>query len=140
MRTIGQSVNVSAEGLGARIPIADGIATLVSQDPTAVWRPQGSTECPDGCVYSPATGLVNSSPRIVPVPVFNPVGFANQTGLMQMPITNFIGLFVEGVDPPNGNSPTQQIIGRLVPAPGMVAAGQEVVNTASFLRTVILVR
>ncbi len=141
LRTVGDSINVSQEGLGARIQIQNGLTTLIAQDPTATWLPPGSAQCADGCVYSSATGLVNSSPRIVPVPVFDPTGFANATGSMQMPIRNLIGFFVEGTDPPNGNSPTQQIIGRLVPAPGMInTGGGQVVSTASFLKTVILVR
>jgi hypothetical protein len=76
----------------------------------------------------------------VPVPLFdvdaylesqltNPTPGSNAS----ITITNIMGFFIEGAT-------DGEVLGRLVAIPGLTAAGGNVDETASFLRTVLLVR
>ena len=75
-RVVGGNVDTEMGSMNG--PTDQGVADLVAKDPMAQWYPAntsfgGGLQCPSyaGCVYSSATGTVNSSPRIVPVPVMN---------------------------------------------------------------------
>lgn len=102
---------------------------LVERDPNARWV--------DG------VGIVDSccatSPRVVAVPLVNPDimsdAWHNKNGRTTVPISNILGFFVEGFD-----QAEKAVIGRLVSVPGLyVAAGQDV-GSASFAKTISLIR
>ncbi len=148
-RVIGGDVDPE---LGTMVgPTRQGILDLIAKDPTAQWYAPNTTfgnglQCPSygGCIYSSANGTINSSIRIMPVPVFNVDTFMqNPNGVSPIAIKNLIGLFAERID---GSGPNQQIVVRIVPAPGFVAgcppgvSSCTIVSTASFLRAIVLVR
>lgn len=120
-------------------PTGQGIGDLVAKDPGASWDAstnsvQGSCApgvCADGKYHA-------RSPRVVAVPLFDMDGFfqSSPTGKAAVTITNIMGFFVEGM----GGSGNKDVVGRLVAIPGVTIAGSNVDSTASFLRTVLLVR
>jgi hypothetical protein len=121
-------------------PTGQGVGVLVANDPGASWNAstqsiQGSCApgvCADGQYHA-------RSPRIVAVPLFNMDAFfqSSPTGSnATVTITNIMGFFIEGM----GGSGNKDVIGRLVAIPGVRKAGGNVVSSASFLRTVLLVR
>ena len=119
-------------------PTKQGVDDLVAKDPGAAWNSstnsfQGSCApgvCADGQYHA-------SSPRIVPVVLFDVDTFfqGSPNGKTSVTISNIMGFFVEGMGGP-GN---KDVIGRLAAIPGM-ATGGGVDESASFLRTVLLVR
>ncbi|HJZ77046.1 MAG TPA: pilus assembly protein TadG-related protein [Vicinamibacterales bacterium] len=119
-------------------PTGQGIGDLVAKDPGATWNPStqsvdGSCApgiCPDGQYHA-------RSPRIVAIPLFSMDAFfaGSPNGKTTVTITNIMGFFVEGM----GGSGNKDVLGRLVSIPG-VTLGGGVDETASFLRTVLLVR
>ena len=120
-------------------PTAQGVGDLVAKDPGASWNPstnviQGSCApgvCPGGQYYG-------RSPRIVPVVLFDIDGFfqGSPNGKTSVTISNIMGFFVEGM----GGAGNKDVIGRLAAIPGLSVAGSNVDETASFLRSVLLVR
>lgn len=148
-RVVGGDVDTEQ---GAMVgPTQQGVNALIAQDPGAQWYPANTTfanglRCPSygGCAYSPGASAINASPRIIPVPVINVDTYMQDpNGMSSVTIMNLMGLFLE---PIQGNGPTQQIVGRIVPAPGFLAgcpAGVTsctVAGTSSFLSTIVLVR
>ena len=75
------------------------------------------------------------SPRIVPVPVFDPFVFetGRQTGRIDIQTSNIIDFFIEGMQ---GND----VVGRIVPMTGLVrgTGGGGVGPEGSFLRAIRL--
>ena len=123
---------------------ANTVAELVARDPGAQWSDgRGIT----GSTFDPPT----RSPRVVPIGVMDidrylsldPTG---NNGVLRM--VNIYGFFIEGVGDvdrrtgeiifPSRNG--QSIIGRIMTVPGMTAGSSSLPNTASFLRTILLVR
>jgi Flp pilus assembly protein TadG len=85
-------------------PTTQGVSDLVNLDPAAHWD---GTKVVGGCGDTPAgCGAINPtgysfSPRIVPVSLFNPQAFYNEscsggTGCV-VQVSNLIGFFVEGM-------------------------------------------
>lgn len=117
----------------------DAIMGLKERDPGAYWDAATQTVkgscapgvCADGKYYS-------KSPRVVAVALFDIDAFfaGSPSGKSTVPITNVMGFFIEGM----GGSGNKDVIGRLVAIPGVTKAGGTVTETASFLRTVLLVR
>ena len=58
------------------------------------------------------------------------------TGTTSITITNIMGFFIEGMGGSGGND----VIGHLVAIPGVTKGAGNIDDTASFLRTVLLVR
>ncbi len=120
-------------------PTRQGVGDLVAKDPGASWNTstktvQGSCApgiCADGQYHA-------RSPRIVAVPLFDMDAFftGSPTGKSTVTITNIMGFFVEGM----GGSGNKDVIGRLCAIPGVTKGGGSVAASASFLRTVLLVR
>jgi len=143
--------NVDTENGSMNGPTSSGVSDLVAKDPAAQWYPAGTgfgngLQCPSyaGCVYSSASGAINTSPRIVPVPVMNIDTFMqNPTGQSSITIQNLMGLFIEGTQ---GSGANLVVVARIVPAPGFLAgcpagvATCTVTGPAAFLTTVLLVR
>jgi hypothetical protein len=128
---------------GNNMSVKTDIATLVARDSGARWVDgQGIV----GSTYDP----INSSPRVVPIGVLdvdqylaaNPTG---GTGVLRM--VNIFGFFIEGMGDVNPNTGAitlngkngQAVVGRIMTIPGL-GAGSKLTNSASFLRTIILVR
>jgi hypothetical protein len=137
---IGDTVYVDSEQGNMVGPTKQGVDTLISTDPGATWDPTTQSitgSCAPGMC---GDGLYHTqSPRIVPVALFNIDAFlaAAPTGKSTVPITNIMGFFVEGVSQPSGGA---NVTGRLVAVPGLTKGAGSVTETASFLRTVLLVR
>lgn len=88
-------------------PTAQGTAGRVARDPGAYW----DTSC--NCVKGSAFGV---SPRIVIVPVYDPVYWANgiHNGRnVSLKVANYLGFFIEGLQ---GN----QVMGRITPIAGVL--------------------
>lgn len=121
-------------------PTRQGMADLISQDPTAQWS---NTLNPDtglwgevinsSCHPNCATAS-GQSPRLRPVPLFDPHFYdaGRGAGRIDISLTRFGGFFVERLI---GND----VLGYLTIAPA-VAGGGPLDDESSFLRTVILVR
>jgi hypothetical protein len=148
-RVIGGDVDTEMGSMNG--PTQQGVNDLVALDPLAQWYPANTTfpgglQCPSyaGCVYSPAAGAINSSPRIVPVPVMNiDTYMQNPSGMSSVTIMNLMGLFIEGTQ---GSGFNLVVVARIVPAPGFLASCPPGVTTctvtgsAAFLSTVALIR
>jgi hypothetical protein len=133
---IGDTVQVESNQGNMVGPTRQGVEDLLALDGTASWNAttrsvQGSCApgvCGDGRYHA-------RSPRVVAVALFNLDAFfaGSPNGKSEIPITNIMGFFIEGM---NG----KDVIGRLVSIPGAVSGTSSVTNTASFMRTVLLVR
>jgi hypothetical protein len=123
---------------------ANTIADLVARDGGARWVDgQGIV----GSTYDPPT----RSPRVVPIGVLDIDDYLRRdptgnNGVLRM--VNIYGFFIEGigdVDRRTGQiifpvNNGQSVIGRIMTIPGMTAGSSSLPNTASFLRTILLVR
>jgi len=119
----------------------NSINTLVAKDPNAYY-----SNGIQNSAYDPPT----KSPRVVPIGVIdidqylaaNPTG---QNGVARM--VNIFGFFIEGmgdVDKNTGaitlNPSGQNVVGRIITIPGLKAGSSSLTSSASFIRTIILVR
>lgn len=69
-------------------PTRQGFDDLIDQDPTATWNSA------KGCVTH-GDGTCSGSPRIRPVPLFDPTQVPNPGAAQQFPLVNFANFFVE---------------------------------------------
>ena len=77
-------------------PTVQGVADLINLDPDAKWDPLKGVI--NSCAPSPSCGSV--SPRLVAIAVFDPERFESSlinSGQPWLVITNFIGVFIDGV-------------------------------------------
>jgi len=133
---IGDTVQVDSQQGNMVGPTQQGVDDLVALDSGASWNTstksiQGSCApgvCGDGKYHT-------RSPRIVAVALFNLDDFfaSDPNGKSSVPITNIMGFFVEGMS-------SKDVLGRLVAIPGMTKGTTNVDDSASFMRTVLLVR
>lgn len=124
-------------------PTQQGLLDLLNLDLQANWNPS-TQSIEGGCMTA---GTCKLSPRIVPIPVFDPAHWVNTGGDNQAEIklVNIIGFFIldpnNVIDPPVGFDPNFDVAGVLINLPGSYSAGHSETNSAaSFLKTVILVR
>ncbi|MCH7748991.1 MAG: hypothetical protein IH939_12950, partial [Acidobacteria bacterium] len=77
---------------------------------------------------------LSPSPRIVVIPVFDPLVYdaGRHQGRVDILVTNFVGFFIENLQ---GND----VVGRIVPMTGLVRTGTPVPSGA-FLRAIRLVQ
>jgi hypothetical protein len=127
-------------------PTSQGITDLIAKDSGARWGTDPSTGQPGivGSSFSPAT----KSPRVVPIGVMNVDQYLAQDPNGATPVVrleNIYGYFIEGMgDVAADGSMTccsnsgKSVIGRIISLPGTGAS--RLTNTASFLRSIILVR
>jgi hypothetical protein len=95
--------------------------------------------CPEGCVYSPDTGI-NASPRIGTVAIVSPEDLAPCQDC-EVTIRNIVGLFIDRHVVTVGPGTEQEISGRIVRVPGRLEPSATAVHqTASALRQIVLVR
>lgn len=108
-------------------PTRQGTDDLVAKDPTASW----DTSC--DCVRGSAFG---TSPRVVIIPVYDPVVFADgaQHGHnLDLQIANFLGFFIERMQ---GN----EVVGRITPVAGLLAGNAGPAPAGAFPRVIRLVQ
>ena len=117
--------------------------SLYNQDPTAKWDNQ------KGGIVSQDYPSLNTSPRIIPLPIVSPEVFfsSNPTGNSPVVVQNIFGFFIEGTMDKNGTriyGPGQggQAItfGRIVTVPGFSAGGNVVDPSSSFIKQIVLIR
>jgi hypothetical protein len=122
-------------------PTSGGIQELIARDPGASWGAAGIQHS----AFDPPT----SSPRVVPIGVMDIDNFLSQdpsgsNGVLRL--VNIFGFFVEGmgdVDPVTGATTLgagSAVIGRLMTVPSTQIGSGALSDSASFMRTVILVR
>jgi hypothetical protein len=122
-------------------PTSGGIEELIARDPGASWGAGGIANS----AFDPPT----SSPRVVPLGVMDIDSFLSQdpsgsNGVLRL--VNIFGFFVEGmgdVDPVTGAitlGTGSAVIGRLMTIPSTQMGSGTLTDSASFMRTVILVR
>ena len=111
-------------------PTKQGTDDLVNQDPGAYW----DTTC--NCVQGSDPKFGGKSPRVVVIPVYDPVAFADgqQHGKgITLDIVNFIGFFIE---PMNGSD----VRGRITPVAGLVDGNAGPAPSGSFPVSIRLVQ
>jgi hypothetical protein len=110
-------------------PTMDGVQALYDQDPDATWN----TGC--NCPVSPRYGL--HSPRIFPIPVYDPIYYAEgkRNGRnADFRLANIIGIFLD--QRPTGN----QIYGRITPILGDVDTSLGPAPAGAFATAIRLVQ
>ena len=124
-------------------PTKHGVDDLLAQDPDAQWQddPDGAGPlkggvvggCTDTNSCNTTSGL---SPRIVPIPIFNPdtYDFQDPNGRSTVEIVKMVGFFIEGV---NNQS---DVTGRICDYPTEPTAGTQPPKGSSFLVSIALVR
>jgi hypothetical protein len=135
---IGAGDSITTEnGVMSTRQIVDTIDDIVDLDPSAVWDASmngGRGGVAGGCM---AAGTCTLSPRIRPVPIYNPLDWAQRSGegAGQTPllITKVIGFFIER---PVGES----IVGRVMQYPSEFYEPGDGPEAANFIVTTTLVR
>jgi Flp pilus assembly protein TadG len=113
-------------------PTRQGTDQLIAQDPNAYW----DTSCNGGagCVKGSAFG---TSPRIRPIPLYDPVIYAQdqQSGKSQptLRVVNYLGFFIESVDSSGA------VTGRITPIVGRINPNGPSA-TGGFARAIMLVQ
>lgn len=77
-------------------PTMKGFRDLIDQDPTARWNSTLNCVVSDGYQASTVASHCRNSPRIRPVPLFNPTE-APDPGMKPFEFTNFAGMFVDEI-------------------------------------------
>ena len=118
-------------------PTDHGMKALVEQDPDAKWDPTTKTVI-DSCVDDGSCPGYTQSPRIVPVPLFDPDDYqvGKTQGRTTVKIVNILGFFV--ADQGKGGD---DVKGYLMTQPSLFMSGKgEVGWESAFSRVFILVR
>ena len=108
-------------------PTKQGTDDLVAKDPNAVW--DTACKCVKGSAYA-------TSPRVVIIPVYDPVVFANgaQHGKnIDLKIANYVGFFIEQMQ---GN----EVVGRITPVAGVFAGNLGPAPAGAFPKVIRLVQ
>jgi Flp pilus assembly protein TadG len=105
-------------------PTVKGTQDLIDKDPTAYWD----------TVQKRVISSYNPSPRIVILPVFDPIVYeeSRQRGRQDIVVANLVGFFIEDLQ-------SNAVLGRLVPTTGLIRGGTPVPNGA-YLRAIRLVQ
>jgi hypothetical protein len=116
-RIVHRDQEVDTEPGNFGTPTRKAFEDLIEQDPDARWEP-GEPENPGGCacVVDASGDPVTDSPRIRPLPLFDPTEIPDP-GNKPFTITNFMSIFVEDVDE-NG-----YVVGRLLGLTGFESTG-----------------
>jgi hypothetical protein len=137
-------------------PTQQGVGDLIDQDPYAYFDADAGAHGAilGSCVEDGESGICpgySISPRVVPVPVFDPEWFA-QTG--EVKISKILGFFIEcvneakadcspEVDPslyPPDFDPKWDVLGVLINVPGMYSGSHAAAGPGTFAQTVRLIR
>jgi Flp pilus assembly protein TadG len=133
---IGDTIEVESKQGDMVGPTKQGVQDLMALDNNAKWNT--STKSIDNSCAPGVCGDLKyhaSSPRIVPVALFNLDAFFAGTpnGKSEIPIANIMGFFVEGMS-------GKDVLGRLVAIPGTSKGTSSLPTSSSFMRQVLLVR
>jgi len=90
-------INVETEPGNMSGPTMQGFGDLVDKDPTARWNSNLNCVVSDGYQGGIDATKCRSSPRIRPVPLFDP-SEEPDLGAKPFEFTNFAGIFVEGIE------------------------------------------
>jgi hypothetical protein len=118
-------------------PTQHGMKDLIAQDPNAKWDGE---KVIDSCVDDGSCPGYTQSPRIVPVPLFDPDGYqiGKTQGRTTVKIVNILGFFVAELDAGKGGA---DVKGYLMTQPSLLMGGKgEVGWESAFSRVFILVR
>jgi hypothetical protein len=157
VRGVGDTIPVETGNMTG--PTGQGVYQAVGQQALSLWqrdpgaRWNNTTKeienscapgvCADGRYYA-------TSPRIVPVPLFNvdsyfQAGYTGSNG--QVTITNVFGFFILGQSEADGlglvtgqGTHNDEVYGVMVAAPGLMSGSSTIPPTSSFLQTIRLVR
>jgi hypothetical protein len=131
-RPIGPGTQLQTENGNMVGPTKQGIEDLIALDPGARWD-VATKKVVGGCM---AAGTCSRSPRLGAVAVFNPDTYASTkaTGSTLVTITHVLGFWIESINPGG------DVLGYFCYYPAFKAGSSTVVASASFLRTIILVR
>jgi Flp pilus assembly protein TadG len=116
--------------------IADGLQTLIDRDPGATWNAAGQrivNSCADTWPR-----CASMSPRLIALPVYDlhDLADASRGGATSIKVRNFVGFFVETVDPSTGSA-----TGRIARHPGQINPGAPIlIDASTFLRASLLVK
>jgi hypothetical protein len=134
-------------------PTTQGVGALVNLDPSAYWDRSA-----DGGLGAPHTTFA-SSPRIVPVAVFDPQlylsqGYNGTNGIVK--VVNILGFFIEGLcsdlspaqmesylpckNPGPGNGSPSDVVGRMVPFAGTMVNNGAIAGPSAFGQVIRLIR
>jgi Flp pilus assembly protein TadG len=122
-------INVETEPGNMVGPTMQGFGDLIDQDPTARWNTTMQCVVSDGYQASHDPTKCRQSPRIRPVPLFNPTEEPD-LGAKPFEFTNFAGIFVEDIQ-------GQTVYGRWLGYTGVKPASPDEATTAGPLFKVL---
>src|SRR5436190_1297651 len=128
----GIGVNMPPENGNMVGPTSQGMNDLILKDPSANW----DTGC--NCVKNshPADGSTGPSPRVVVIPVYDPVAYSEGKAhgkVITLKVTNYIGVFIEDM---RGG----EVWGRITPILGMTDSGLGPAPVGAFPMSIRLVQ
>jgi hypothetical protein len=131
-RPIGPGTVLAPENGNMVGPTKQGIEELIARDPAARWD-TATKRIVGGCM---AAGTCARSPRLGAIAAFNPHSYATSrtNGNTTVTVTHILGFWIESIRP-NGD-----VLGYFTFYPSLATGGSSLTSTASFLRTIILVR
>jgi hypothetical protein len=129
--SIGQTVNTEQGNQVGKTN--SGFQNLIAQDPDAVWNEGMNCVVDAGREDSPDPAYCRDSPRIRPIPMFDPTN-GPDNGTKPFDLTNFAGVFVEEV---RGGGNNAEFVARFVGYQGLNPASPEGGTTAGTLFKVI---
>ena len=137
-RVIGPGDLLTVKDGNMRVPVARAIDELVSRDSGASWDPNlygpGKGGISGGCM---STGACTVSPRLRPVPVYNPDAYdarRRESGRLDLEIVKVIGFFIDRA------TSDHEIIGYITSYPSEPFGGEDVDKAAAFVISIALVR
>jgi len=131
-RPIGPGTQLEPENGNMVGPTKAGIEELIALDPYASWN-TSTKKVEGGCM---AAGTCARSPRLAAVAAFNPDTYAEskKNGNTLVTVTHILGFWIESINK-NGD-----VLGYFTYFPALATGSSSLTSSASFLRTIILVR
>lgn len=131
-RPIGPGTQLEPENGNMVGPTKQGIQDLIALDPGARWD-VSTKKIVGGCM---AAGTCARSPRLGAIAAFDPYGYATSktNGNTLVTVTHILGFWIESI---NNNG---DVLGYFTYYPALATGSSTLTSSASFLRTIILVR
>jgi hypothetical protein len=114
-------------------PTRQGIQDLIDRDPFAEWDAANNSVV-NSCAQDPVP-CAPRSPRLVAIPLYDTGAYyeGKQNGLVTLRIANILGFFIDRLE---GND----VVGYLAVVPGLRTGNNSITPSASFLKSIVLVR
>ena len=128
----GIGVNMPPENGNMVGPTGQGMADLIARDPNATWG--DSCKCVQNS--HPVDGSTGPSPRVVVIPVYDPVAYADGKAhgkVITLTVVNYIGVFIEDM---RGG----EVWGRITPILGITDSGLGPAPVGAFPMSIRLVQ